>query len=459
MSKRKLRDLLNQQIAELEKEGGEFRAGSDIKEHKFFVNTNSIAAEMWNQVFAVADVPENEYYSEELTSIIDTQAKKVSKAIWDYMKAKSATIKGTEDNFVVKTLEGERFRKTSGELTGRTTVFNAIKNSYKSEARDAVRALNAWIASKRGLNDFESSSRISTLINESAFLDLGHKGESAIARQRIRGSARAIQDSIKKYNADKRTQSPIDDDDIAELGLDFIMSKEDTADLTTIKTGIESAFFNRLEGQTELKSLKQQYLSALRKALKRLNKSENFAGRSGSDSRVEIESKKAIKTFNDSIKSKKVKKKSRDTKPNYSKGTTAKVSKKKKIKKGSEQTIGIGDLGFKKGRGRKSSAQSDISLMALLNSKLPDTVAKNMGAPALVFRTGRFAGSARVTDIQRTAKGFPSIGYTYQRNPYQTFEPGYAQGSVVRDPRRVIDRSIREIAKELLTGRFFTRRT
>ena len=45
-----------------------------------------------------------------------------------------------------------------------------------------------------------------------------------------------------------------------------------------------------------------------------------------------------------------------------------------------------------------------------------------MGAPRLENRTGRFASSARVTDITSTKQGFPSIGYTYEKNPYSVFE-------------------------------------
>jgi hypothetical protein len=81
-----------------------------------------------------------------------------------------------------------------------------------------------------------------------------------------------------------------------------------------------------------------------------------------------------------------------------------------------------------------------------------------MGFPALENRTGRFARSVHVTDVTQTSKGFPSIGYTYQKYPYQTFEPGYKQGSAQRDPRVLIDRSIREIATQLIVGRFYTRR-
>ncbi len=102
-----------------------------------------------------------------------------------------------------------------------------------------------------------------------------------------------------------------------------------------------------------------------------------------------------------------------------------------------------------------------LSLIGLINAKLPQTVVKNMGPPGLENQTGRFASSVKVTDVMRTAQGHPSIGYTYQKNPYQVFEmtqgdPRWANPD--RDPRKLIDASIREIAAQLAIGRFYTRR-
>ena len=57
-----------------------------------------------------------------------------------------------------------------------------------------------------------------------------------------------------------------------------------------------------------------------------------------------------------------------------------------------------------------------------------------------------------------TPQGFPSIGYTYDRANYETFELGNRQGSPDRDPRALIDTSIREIAARYAIGRFYTRR-
>lgn len=108
----------------------------------------------------------------------------------------------------------------------------------------------------------------------------------------------------------------------------------------------------------------------------------------------------------------------------------------------------------------KQSTVSIASLMGLLNARINDKVAKNMGQPRLENVSGRFAASVRVTDVTTTSKGFPSIGYTYRTDPYQVFEStsGSRFASIDRDPRSLIDKSIREIAAELAIGRLYTRR-
>jgi hypothetical protein len=113
-----------------------------------------------------------------------------------------------------------------------------------------------------------------------------------------------------------------------------------------------------------------------------------------------------------------------------------------------------------KGTRRQKSNVNVVRLLGVLNSQLPKVVAKNMGSPRLNYRTGRFAGSVRATDIAITAKGHPSIGYTYQRDPYEVFESssGSKFSSKERDPRSLIDVSIREIATQQAIGRLFTRR-
>ena len=159
--------------------------------------------------------------------------------------------------------------------------------------------------------------------------------------------------------------------------------------------------------------------------------------------------------------------------------TTNKVKKLKKAKLGSKNIAKKNRTAVKKAaaaaktanrvtskpRGRgdagQGSQQQDIQLLTLLKAKLPQTVAQNMGLPGLENRTGRFASSVTATDVVRTAQGYPSVGYTYRKNPYQVFEVGAGDSrwaTNARDPRKVIDLSVREIAAQLVVGRLYTRR-
>jgi hypothetical protein len=108
----------------------------------------------------------------------------------------------------------------------------------------------------------------------------------------------------------------------------------------------------------------------------------------------------------------------------------------------------------------KQSTVSTANILGLVNQKLPTRVADKMGSPRLNFQTGRFAGSVRATEVRKTKEGFASIGYRYLRNPYEVFEStsGTRFSSIARDPRSLIDASIREIAAELALGRIYTRR-
>ncbi len=102
-----------------------------------------------------------------------------------------------------------------------------------------------------------------------------------------------------------------------------------------------------------------------------------------------------------------------------------------------------------------------FSLINIINDKLPEVVMYNMRPPALQNRTGGFAESAEVVDVIKTPKGFPSFGYTYDKTPYQVFEMGVGRApwaTPQRDPRAIIEKSIRQIATGFMGGRFFLRR-
>jgi len=117
--------------------------------------------------------------------------------------------------------------------------------------------------------------------------------------------------------------------------------------------------------------------------------------------------------------------------------------------------------GSAKSRASQGSNFNQVAILGKINQKLNEAVRKNMRYPGLERQTGRFANSVKATSIIQTSQGFPSIGYTYQKDPYQVFE--VAQGrkpwaTRARDPRILIDKSIREVAAEFVAGRFYTRR-
>lgn len=101
-------------------------------------------------------------------------------------------------------------------------------------------------------------------------------------------------------------------------------------------------------------------------------------------------------------------------------------------------------------------------LLPIINAELFQAVAKNMDEPALVFRTGRFAKSVELTKVEVSPQGFPSLVYNYQRDPYDVFDrtKGAPPWNSVpeRDPRTIIEKSIREVVADLAIGRFYMRR-
>lgn len=91
------------------------------------------------------------------------------------------------------------------------------------------------------------------------------------------------------------------------------------------------------------------------------------------------------------------------------------------------------------------------NLQQLINDNLERVISGNMGSGGetriLNYKTGRFAASARVERMSESRAGMITAFYSYMKNPYQTFEPGYKQGSPqTRDPKLLIAKSIREIA-------------
>lgn len=101
------------------------------------------------------------------------------------------------------------------------------------------------------------------------------------------------------------------------------------------------------------------------------------------------------------------------------------------------------------------------SLLPMINSKLTPKMIANMRYPALVNRTGTLASSAEVVNVETTKEGFPTFVFNYERDPYNVFDRTLGRSpwnTPERDPRALVDKSVREVLREMAVGRFYTRR-
>ncbi len=229
------------------------------------------------------------------------------------------------------------------------------------------------------------------------------------------------------------------------------------------ETRLEFAGDNKSAGN-KAKRKKKVFLQACTDTANRLG--SKIGSIKGSDSILDRNRKIIIKEIAKKFKKRKgVVVRTENTKLKTSKGSATKKIGNPKFKAGKTITGGVVNGLVRKAR-RKSKKQPMPPKMALanilgvINDKLPERVAANMGSPGLENRTGRFAQSVRATDVTQTPQGFPSIGYTYMKDRYGVYEStsGTRFADADRDPRPLIDQSIREIAAGFALGRLYTRR-
>jgi|WetSurSiteA1Bulk_404760.scaffolds.fasta_scaffold17150_2 hypothetical protein len=104
---------------------------------------------------------------------------------------------------------------------------------------------------------------------------------------------------------------------------------------------------------------------------------------------------------------------------------------------------------------------SVLKLQSLINAQLHDRIRANMGTgystDVLNYRTGRFAKSAKVTAINKIGTKLDTY-FNYMKYPYATFAPGGRQyKGDRRDPEKLISKSIREIAIQMVQKQFLIR--
>lgn len=470
MAEKDIKKLVKTVKSRLTKTATTFRKNLDLTTHSLYINSDQIYNDLWYELGFISEggrknIPKfhgliesaknnanAKQAVEDLNTFVKEQAKYIAKqtllgAIKDkrridaipqgrrkYKSYVDIQLNSRTDFIVTIFLrKGDTppFKNWRGEMQS-GSVFSSLRSYYKNAADEAGKK----IAVKLGYS--ENTTR-------KPRIHLGHFEDDAVVKQRKEDIVKYFNIQLKKI---QKKNPKVTKELLEQLGFKIFFEYKSDIDRTVTRVTAQSAKKN-----LKLSANERRVLDDIRGALNNVD----FANLGGSDSRVEIETKKILKSFENGLKiGKNLKLEKANTKIEFSQHNKE-LSLLPKIKTG--RTIVADNLGIKGTKSRKiSSAESTIALAALINQKLPQTVMANMKPPALQNRTGRFAQSVRVTDVMQTPRGYPSIGYTYRKNPYQTFEMGQKQGSKDRDPRTLIDRSIRQIAAQLLVGRFFTRR-
>ena len=455
MSERAIKNLLLKVKRDISKNSKLIRYLSDTKKvHIFSISVEATEFEVLTQL-----INSNPPYpiDDRVRKIVHEGAKKINKKAWEYVNSSGRNgipkedIFGNANNFEVIIREGSRsvvFRGAERKLK-KLSYFSTIKEFYKPEVKKLITQLNKYY--KTLGKDIPKISRNFDRQGEKGFLDLGHREGSEIANQQLREADRQLLSAFTS----KTRKTKLNNKQLETLGYDLSLLKRDSIPKDVIFVTLESSAVNR--DTREEKVILNEFRNKVDEALERLE--GNLALFEGSDSRAKKEQKRVIKAFeNNIVESKNLKKLTKNnTKEKKSSGKkqTVPISPKRN-RRGAVRQAAVSTKGLER-LNKQNSSESAVSLLALLSQKITQTVAENMNYPALRYRTGRFARSVKITDIALTARGYPSIGYTYMKRPYQTFENADKWG-LQRDPRKLIDSSIREIAAQLLVGRFYTRR-
>ena len=458
MAKKDLQALVAQIEEAIYKNSDDFRKlVSDFKVHEISLDVNDIIQQVEFEMYS-RENPEGSDRNVALTpatkQIIKEGVTKMVSTLYDHFNPKNYN-QSAQKWTIASDFSGNRtsFTFMLAAKKGKTpNIFNTFKRKKQQAQRPLIRALNKKI---RELNKGNKNFQRETITPRGGgFLDIGHGEGSAVNTQR----AQITEDMIGAFS-DKNTNSIVEEF-LKELKEEISLSvtKSDQGPpIDIITVGLESKKLNRASTSAEKKEV-GRLNQILEEAVEKF--ALQFPEMEGSDSSIQKRQKIVVSNFIGPLKGlKNVKVTGTKTTLEGShkgkvktKGRKAKPTKNKLRSKPAQKR--------KKASTRKSAPSQPLQLIVALNKELPEVVRRNMGAPGLENRSGRFADSVKVTDVIPTPKGFPSVGYTYQRNPYEVFEMG-SRGNWAtpqRDPRTLIDHSIREIAAKFAIGRFYTRR-
>jgi|TARA_B110000902_G_scaffold57427_1_gene67193 hypothetical protein len=467
MAKRDLHNFLTKLDKELDRSSQDYRRqNANKRAHLFRFNSSKLAKELKIQIEGY-DIP----LSNKDKAFINKASSKLKNSLEKKLRGIKAENKKLwiGSNTIRMTFTSST--KVYSKFGDPDSIYHKVYSAYRPLLKKYFATIQEYLHTQEFINQNTGRTKTKSIktktgkVREAAGkeIQLGHTAGGSVIESFIRD---AFEDVIASSNKYTESGDALSEPDIrkqmSDLGVDITIIKDARLDSYTVE--LEAGRSNRDDG-IQLKARKATLQRQIKKAIKKLGGIENLKG---SDTLRQKYIKKTRQEILEPFKGlKNVVVISKSTKTDSTSNTASRDSK-AKIQRARRSSSSLGrtalPAALKKRRQSKqraaasrSPASSPLQMITQFNAMLPQTVAKNMQSPALNLQTGRLASSARVTDIAQTPQGFPSIGYTYDNN-YRTFEVGNKQGSIERDPRKLIDGSIREIAVQMAMTRFYTRR-
>lgn len=482
MSKAAIDKLLDDVLEHI-KSNKNYREESDRKEHHYSVSSSTIAGEIESQLNPlIKDRKDLSTIKGTIKTLADNYASSLFDSFNKDTKGRQVTYSfkagSTKTDFTVivspKSSKSNAiiFKAINNERTagGDAAPLHKLRNDIIELIFNNAPSRKALDLIKGGVQKDKKTGEVLTYpdgreIRTGGLLQLGHISGSSIAEKRTVMTLDHIESLIPNIpnlrgntgGGTSRKGSKITLRSAVKSFISAHQLKEISVSLEYTGVRDESATANSRKGASEEKALIKDIEKELKSVLAGVDWVNQKGSMSPKDMAFALLTDAALSAGANPKKSTKRQKIPKDrytTKPKVLQNTV-KIS-------ASKDTLG----GKKASRAKEESStptgtRSWASLITIINAKLPETVANNMGAPGLVYRTGRFANSTKVVNVETTRDGYPSVVFDYERDPYDVFDRikgASPWNTPARDPRALVDRSVREIVQEMAIGRFYTRR-
>jgi len=482
MSRQVLEQFLNDFVTRLEQEQPELaRSDYNLQPHTFIFTPGRLATQTIRAAKQSAkdgwEVTRQD--TETIKELADTHGAILVAKI-KALGGKSYSKKGVKLRFITSTAQEvitpkwAEYRlkpEVAAAIFNEANIYEKVKSSYSETIVKFFQAVQDYFAAQEQYTGSKSKrkktkgirggkDRTGALIRgDSTSLEAGHLHGAGILETQLRGAFNSTYDSLSK----EMQQAGIKDAQelynlLQSLGLDLSVVRADDGEGFVIM--LEDKGGNAQFGG-KAKQAKIDFMASARTFLT----GYDLGNLEGSDSIIRRNRKLIIQQVAKEFrKNPRARVKTENTKLKKSKGKVETTIGSPKIKK--QKTVPLAasvamPKGSRKATRKPAPPKMGLkNILGVLNNQLPERVAKNMGSPRLENRTGRFAQSVRATDVTQTAQGFPSIGYTYMKDRYGPYEStsGTRFANIERDPRPLIDKSIREIVMGMGLGRIYTRR-